>query len=80
MSFLLFPEFPELRDKPTVEVYSKSHSKPLQRDFIPEEIFVALTSAANPVQYPPFLKPPKKTKSFDFQVCKFIFTIRIFAS
>ncbi|XP_034265595.1 axonemal dynein light chain domain-containing protein 1 [Pantherophis guttatus] len=62
-------EFPELRDKPTVEVYSKSHSKPLQRDFIPEEIFVALTSAANPVQYPPFLKPPKKTKSFDFQGC-----------
>uniref|UniRef100_A0A670Y990 Axonemal dynein light chain domain containing 1 n=1 Tax=Pseudonaja textilis TaxID=8673 RepID=A0A670Y990_PSETE len=63
MSFLFFLEFPELRDKPTVEVYSKPHSKPLQRDFIPEEIFVALTSAANPVQYPPFLRPPKKTKS-----------------
>ncbi|ETE66185.1 Axonemal dynein light chain domain-containing protein 1, partial [Ophiophagus hannah] len=53
-----------------MEVYSKPHSKPLQRDFIPEEIFVALTSAANPVQYPPFLRPPKKTKSVDFQVCK----------
>ncbi|KAG8132866.1 hypothetical protein E2320_010683 [Naja naja] len=59
----------ELRDKPTMEVYSKPHSKPLQRDFIPEEIFVALTSAANPVQYPPFLRPPKKTKSVDFQGC-----------
>uniref|UniRef100_A0A8C7E593 Axonemal dynein light chain domain containing 1 n=1 Tax=Naja naja TaxID=35670 RepID=A0A8C7E593_NAJNA len=62
-------EIPELRDKPTMEVYSKPHSKPLQRDFIPEEIFVALTSAANPVQYPPFLRPPKKTKSVDFQGC-----------
>ncbi|XP_029139030.1 axonemal dynein light chain domain-containing protein 1 [Protobothrops mucrosquamatus] len=62
-------EFPELRNKPSVEVHSKLHSKPLQHDFIPEEIFVALTSAANPVQYPPFLRPPKKTKSFDFQGC-----------
>ncbi|XP_063154544.1 axonemal dynein light chain domain-containing protein 1 [Candoia aspera] len=61
---------PELRGKPNVDVHSKPTSRSLQRDFIPEEIFVALTSAANPVQCPTFLRPSKKTKNLkDFQGC-----------
>ncbi|XP_025025117.1 axonemal dynein light chain domain-containing protein 1 [Python bivittatus] len=63
-------EIPELKGKPSVEVHSKPLSRPLQRDFIPEEIFVALTSAANPVQCPTFLRPPRKTRNLkDFQGC-----------
>ncbi|XP_061490212.1 axonemal dynein light chain domain-containing protein 1 isoform X2 [Rhineura floridana] len=63
-------ELPELRDKSAVADLSKPLPTSLRHDFIPEEIFVALTSAANPIPCPSFLRPPKKTKSIkDFQGC-----------
>ncbi|XP_062990267.1 axonemal dynein light chain domain-containing protein 1 [Elgaria multicarinata webbii] len=62
-------ELPELRDKSGAADHSKPLPKSLQRDFIPEEIFVALTSAAKPVQCPTFLRPPKKKTIKDFQGC-----------
>ncbi|KAJ7332029.1 hypothetical protein JRQ81_014209 [Phrynocephalus forsythii] len=63
-------ELPELKGKPSMADHLKPLSSSLQRDFIPEEVFVALTSAANPVPYPPFLKTPRKTRSIkDFQGC-----------
>nr|XP_020645446.1 axonemal dynein light chain domain-containing protein 1 [Pogona vitticeps] len=63
-------ELPELKGKPSMADCLKPLPTSLQCDFIPEEIFVALTSAANPVPCPAFLKPPKKTKSAkDFQGC-----------
>ncbi|XP_028588208.2 axonemal dynein light chain domain-containing protein 1 isoform X1 [Podarcis muralis] len=63
-------ELPQLRDKSAALDSSKPLPTSLQRDFIPEEIFVALTSAANPVPCPSVLRPPKKTKSIkDFQGC-----------
>ncbi|KAJ6657388.1 hypothetical protein lerEdw1_002555 [Lerista edwardsae] len=64
------PELPELRGKPGTIDRPKPLSPPLRRDFVPEEILVALTSAANPIPCPSFLRPPKKTKSTkDFQGC-----------
>nr|XP_028588215.1 axonemal dynein light chain domain-containing protein 1 isoform X6 [Podarcis muralis] len=63
-------ELPQLRYKSAALDSSKPLPTSLQRDFIPEEIFVALTSAANPVPCPSVLRPPKKTKSIkDFQGC-----------
>ncbi|CAI5776438.1 Axonemal dynein light chain domain containing 1 [Podarcis lilfordi] len=63
-------ELPQLRDKSAALDSSKPLPTSLQRDFIPEEIFVALTSAANPIPCPSVLRPPKKTKSIkDFQGC-----------
>ncbi|XP_066481217.1 axonemal dynein light chain domain-containing protein 1 isoform X2 [Tiliqua scincoides] len=63
-------ELPELRGKSGMADHPKPLSPPLRRDFVPEEILVALTSAANPVPCPSFLRPPKKTKSTkDFQGC-----------
>ncbi|KAH0618261.1 hypothetical protein JD844_017292 [Phrynosoma platyrhinos] len=60
----------ELKGRRYVVNHSKLLPTSLPRDFIPEEIFVALTSAANPVPCPSFLRPPKKTKSMkDFQGC-----------
>uniref|UniRef100_A0A670HYU2 Axonemal dynein light chain domain containing 1 n=1 Tax=Podarcis muralis TaxID=64176 RepID=A0A670HYU2_PODMU len=65
-----FLELPQLRYKSAALDSSKPLPTSLQRDFIPEEIFVALTSAANPVPCPSVLRPPKKTKSIkDFQGC-----------
>nr|XP_008116015.1 PREDICTED: axonemal dynein light chain domain-containing protein 1 isoform X2 [Anolis carolinensis] len=61
-------ELPELKDKSYQLGHSKTLPTPLQRDFIPDEIFVALTSAANPVPCPAVLRPPQKTKSIkDFK-------------
>ncbi|XP_060089034.1 axonemal dynein light chain domain-containing protein 1 [Heteronotia binoei] len=61
-------ELPELRRKPNA-MDSWKHP-PLRNDFIPEEIFVALTSAANPVPCPSYLRPPTKAKyTKDFQGC-----------
>ncbi|XP_042317322.1 axonemal dynein light chain domain-containing protein 1 isoform X2 [Sceloporus undulatus] len=63
-------ELLELKGRRYMVDHSKRLPKPLPRDFIPEEIFVALTSAANPVPCPTFLRPPKKIKSMkDFQGC-----------
>uniref|UniRef100_A0A8D2JB90 Axonemal dynein light chain domain-containing protein 1 n=1 Tax=Varanus komodoensis TaxID=61221 RepID=A0A8D2JB90_VARKO len=62
-------ELPELRGRPGVVNHSNPLSTSLQRDFIPEEIFVALTSAAKPVPCPAFLRPPRKKSTKDFQGC-----------
>ncbi|KAL8178030.1 UNVERIFIED_CONTAM: hypothetical protein K2H54_026115 [Gekko kuhli] len=63
-------ELPELRKKPSVTDSWKHPPTSLRNDFIPEEIFVALTSAAKPVPCPSYLRPPTKTKHMkDFQGC-----------
>nr|XP_060630424.1 axonemal dynein light chain domain-containing protein 1 [Anolis sagrei ordinatus] len=61
-------ELPELKDKSHQLEHAKTISAPLRSDFIPDEIFVALTSAANPVPCPAVLRPPQKTKGMkDFK-------------
>nr|XP_056700677.1 axonemal dynein light chain domain-containing protein 1 [Euleptes europaea] len=63
-------ELPELRKKPNTTDSWKHPPASLRNDFIPEEIFVALTSAANPVPCPSYLRPPAKAKYMkDFQGC-----------
>ncbi|XP_054836310.1 axonemal dynein light chain domain-containing protein 1 [Eublepharis macularius] len=63
-------ELPELKRKSSVTDRWKHSPPSLKNDYIPEEIFVALTSAANPVPCPSYLRPPKKTKRMkDFQGC-----------
>uniref|UniRef100_H9GHC1 Axonemal dynein light chain domain containing 1 n=1 Tax=Anolis carolinensis TaxID=28377 RepID=H9GHC1_ANOCA len=69
--FKITISLPELKDKSYQLGHSKTLPTPLQRDFIPDEIFVALTSAANPVPCPAVLRPPQKTKSIkDFKVIR----------
>ncbi|XP_053100162.1 axonemal dynein light chain domain-containing protein 1 isoform X2 [Hemicordylus capensis] len=63
-------ELPELRNKSDMVDRSKPLPTSLQKDFIPEEVLVALTNAASPVPFPSHLRPPKKTKTVkDFQGC-----------
>ncbi|XP_075792966.1 axonemal dynein light chain domain-containing protein 1 isoform X3 [Pelodiscus sinensis] len=56
-------ELPELRNKSSILDRSGRLPTSLQCDFIPEEILLALTSAASTAYSPEYLRPPKKIKS-----------------
>uniref|UniRef100_A0A8C9PK77 Axonemal dynein light chain domain containing 1 n=1 Tax=Spermophilus dauricus TaxID=99837 RepID=A0A8C9PK77_SPEDA len=54
---------PELREQKSLVGHSKPLPTSLQNEFIPEEILLSLTYAANAGPCPEYLLPPKKTKT-----------------
>ncbi|XP_077878510.1 axonemal dynein light chain domain-containing protein 1 isoform X2 [Ictidomys tridecemlineatus] len=54
---------PQLREQKSMVGHSKPFPTSLQNEFIPEEILLSLTYAANAGPCPEYLLPPKKTKT-----------------
>uniref|UniRef100_A0A8C8RC96 Axonemal dynein light chain domain containing 1 n=1 Tax=Pelusios castaneus TaxID=367368 RepID=A0A8C8RC96_9SAUR len=63
-----FPELPQLRNRSSMLDSSGPLPTSLQCDFIPQEILLALTSAASTAYSPEYLRPPKKKKSGSMRV------------
>uniref|UniRef100_A0A8D1L846 Axonemal dynein light chain domain containing 1 n=1 Tax=Sus scrofa TaxID=9823 RepID=A0A8D1L846_PIG len=60
---ILFLGLPELREKKSLVDWSKPLPPSLQNQFIPEEVLLSLTCAANAGPCPENLLPPKKIKT-----------------
>lgn len=70
---IAFLGLPELRERKNMMDRSKPCPTPLQNEFIPQEVLLSLTSAANAGYCPENLLPLKKTKTP--KVCIYMYKV-----